>query len=153
MPLDPFLVPLLANLPPLPDYIDDFAAFRAQESAGAEALAQQLMEPGPDVAFTRTFSIPVDGGSIDLVLFQPHTDGPHPVHLYIHGGGWIGGSAHSIATANTCQRARDRSRLQRRRDRVPEGPRAPVPDRAQRLLRSPHLGQGPRGGAGRRAPN
>lgn len=103
MPLDPFLAPLLANLPPLPDHIDDFAAFRAQESAGADALAQQLMEPGPDVAATRTITISIENGSIDLVVFTPFTDGPHPAHLYIHGGGWIGGSAHSRATANTCR--------------------------------------------------
>ena len=103
MPLDPFLAPLLANLPPLPDHIDDFDAFRAQETAGADALVDQLMEPGPEVASEQTISIPVEDGVIDLVVFQPFTDGPHPAHLYIHGGGWISGSAHSRATANTCR--------------------------------------------------
>jgi acetyl esterase len=103
MPLDPFLAPLLANLPPLPDHIDDFDAFRAQETAGADALVDQLMEPGPDVASEQTISIPVEGGVIDLVVFQPFSGGPHPVHLYIHGGGWISGTAHSRATANTCR--------------------------------------------------
>jgi acetyl esterase len=36
----------------------------------------------------RDVSIPADG-TIGLRIYQPFEDGPHPVHLYLHGGGWI----------------------------------------------------------------
>lgn len=92
MPVDPILQPLLANLPPVPDAIDDFDQFRKQEADAADALTDQVCEPAPEGAQRRVVQIPVDGGSIDLHVFTPPTEGPHPVHLYIHGGGWIGGS-------------------------------------------------------------
>lgn len=92
MPVDPILEPLLANLPPMPEEIDDFHAFRAAETAGAGALIDQFTEPAPDGAERREVQIPVDGGTIDLHIFTPTDPGPHPAHLYIHGGGWIGGS-------------------------------------------------------------
>ena len=103
MPLDPFLQPLVANLPPFPEEIDDFPAFRAQESAGAGAIVEQFTEPGPAVRSQRTVSIPVESGAIDLKIYHPEGDGPHPAHLYIHGGGWIGGTIHTPYIDITCQ--------------------------------------------------
>lgn len=93
MPLDPFLAALLPTLPTLPDEIDDFPAFRAQEQAAGEALVAQLVEPAPEIAARRTVTIPVAGATIDLHVFSPFGAGPHPAHLYLHGGGWIGGTA------------------------------------------------------------
>lgn len=92
MPLDPILKPLLADSPPLPTVIDDFDAFRAEENAGADAAADTLMEPAPAGAHRSVHSIPVEEGVIDVHVFTPETAGPHPAHLYLHGGGWIGGS-------------------------------------------------------------
>jgi acetyl esterase len=92
MPVDPIIQPLLANLPPFPDAIDDLDLFRKQEDDAANAMIDQLCEPAPEGAQRRVVQIPVDGGSIDLHVFTPTTAGPHPVHLYVHGGGWIGGS-------------------------------------------------------------
>lgn len=92
MPVDPILEPLLANLPPLPAEIDDFQAFRTQGTEAGNAMIDQLTEPAPEGAHRRVVQIPVDDGSIDLHVFTPSTPGPHPAHLYIHGGGWIGGS-------------------------------------------------------------
>ena len=103
MPLDPFLEPLVANLPPVPEQIDDFPAFRAQDAAGAAVMVEQFTEPGPPVRSRRTVTIPVDGGNIDLKIFHPEGDGPHPAHLYIHGGGWIAGTIHTPYIDITCQ--------------------------------------------------
>ena len=103
MPLDPFLEPLLATLPPTPLQIDDFVAYRSEVNAGADALADQLCEPGPDVLSKSTVTIPVHDGSITLNIFQPLSDGPHPVHLYIHGGGFVAGSIHTKVIDIICQ--------------------------------------------------
>ena len=103
MPLDPFLVPLLETLPTVPAEIEDIALFRAEENAGAAALAEQLLEPAPPVRSKRTVTIPVHDGDITLNVFHPDSDGPHPVHLYFHGGGWIGGTIHSVLVDVLCQ--------------------------------------------------
>lgn len=103
MPVDPFLEPLLAQLPPFPAVIDDWDAFRAQENATVNALAAQLMESPHDPGTKRTVTIPVADGEITLNVFHPRTAGPHPVHLYVHGGGWIGGSIHNAAVDIFCQ--------------------------------------------------
>ncbi|MER6574722.1 alpha/beta hydrolase [Nonomuraea sp. NPDC001023] len=102
MPLDPFLEPLLASLPPSPEEIDDFAAFRAQDQAGSEALVSQLMEPAPPVRSRQAVTIPVNQGTIDLHIFTPIAAGPHPAHIYLHGGGWIGGSINNSAIDIFC---------------------------------------------------
>ena len=94
MPVDPFLEPLLATLPPFPNHIDDWAAYREQGRAEADAMIDRLTEPGPEVRESRTVRLPVRGGSIDLRIHWPYGDGPHPVHLLLHGGGWVAGSAH-----------------------------------------------------------
>jgi acetyl esterase len=95
MPLDPFLVPMLASLPSMPPEIEDFDAYRAQENAGAAALAAELIEPAPPVHSKRTVTLPVNEGKITLDIYHPLGAGPHPVHLYFHGGGWIAGTIHS----------------------------------------------------------
>lgn len=95
MPVDPILQPLLAALPPAPAEIDDFDAYRKQEDAAGDAMIEQVSEPAPEGAQRRVLQIPVDGGSIDLHVFTPSTNGPHPVHLYLHGGGWIAGTVKS----------------------------------------------------------
>jgi acetyl esterase len=94
MPLDPILVPILNAVPPLPATIDDIDAYRAEEAAGAAASVDDLMEPAPEGATRRVVQIPVDGSEVELHIFTPNTTGPHPGHLYVHGGGWIGGTIH-----------------------------------------------------------
>jgi acetyl esterase len=94
MPIDPILAPFLADLPPLPEEIDDFHAWRAEGDQAANALIDQISEPAPPGVERREVQIPVDGGAVDLHVFTPATPGPHPVHFYIHGGGWVAGSIH-----------------------------------------------------------
>jgi len=97
MPLDPFVETLLPSLAPLPEKID-FPAWRAEDEAKAPVLAEQLAQPGPTIKERRQVTIPVDGGTIDLVIHRPIADAPLPAHLYVHGGGWIGGSAKNVFT-------------------------------------------------------
>lgn len=92
MPVDPVLVPILQSLPPFPDHIEDWDALRAQDLLGAEAMAAQLAEPAPEGSTRQGFTIPVNGGSIQVHVYTPPTDGPHPAHVYLHGGGWIQGT-------------------------------------------------------------
>lgn len=94
MPVDPFLAPLLADFPPMPEQIDDWDAYRAQGRQSSEAMVGQLTEPGPQVRDVRTVRLPVPGGAIDLRVYRPEGAGPHSAHLLMHGGGWVVGSAH-----------------------------------------------------------
>jgi acetyl esterase len=109
VPVDPFLEPLLPTLAPMPERIDDWSAYRAQARQGSDAMVEQLTEPGPEVGNVRTVSLPVPGGAIDLRVYQPAGEGPHPVHLYLHGGGWVIGSAHDryvdITSRERCEGA------------------------------------------------
>lgn len=102
MPVDPFLEPLLPTIAPLPEEID-YPALRAQADAAAEFLAAQVAEPGPDVKERRAVSLPVGGGAIDLFIYYPFEQGPHPAHIYLHGGGWSVGSIRQAAIDITCR--------------------------------------------------
>jgi len=101
MPLDPLLEPLVAAAPQLPEEIEDFDAYRAWEEAGGTGMSD-FLEPAPKGVSRREVEIPVRDGSILLHIFTPATPGPHPAHLYLHGGGWIGGSIHSKYTQVLC---------------------------------------------------
>lgn len=91
MPVDPFLAPFLP-MPALPEVIDDWPAFRAENSAAAGALVEQLAEPAPEGVSIEEVSLPVQGGAIALKVYRPTAaTGPLPAYLYIHGGGWTAG--------------------------------------------------------------
>jgi acetyl esterase len=103
MPLDPFLVPFLETLPGTPPSIDDWPAFRAADDAAANALVGPVIEPGPPVQNVETVVIPVRGGSVTAAVYTPFSDGPHPLHLYLHGGGFVFGSAHTAPVDALCR--------------------------------------------------
>lgn len=103
MPLDPFLVPFLKALPKTPPRIDDWSAFRAADDANANALVGPIIEPGPPVQHVETVVIPVQGGSVTAAVYTPFSDGPHPLHLYLHGGGFVFGSAHTAPVDALCR--------------------------------------------------
>lgn len=102
MPLDPFLAPLMP-LPSLPTPIENWDAFRVSGREQLETLTEQIMQPPPASVSSTRLQIPVEGGSILLVIHRPTAaTGPLPVHLYFHGGGWTTGDADSGATAAFC---------------------------------------------------
>ncbi len=66
------------------------------EGARAFALASSAERPpGPEVGEIVDGTYPGAGGDLDYRLYRPPTDGPHPVVLYFHGGGWVLGSHES----------------------------------------------------------
>jgi len=84
------LLELLASLdqPPLDSLSPEDA--RTQMEA---ATAQR--PPGPEVGEIVDAALPGPDGDIDYRLYRPGTEGPHPVVVYYHGGGWVLGHASS----------------------------------------------------------
>ncbi|MFI5622520.1 alpha/beta hydrolase [Nocardioides sp. NPDC051685] len=92
MPIDPALEPILAQLQPLPDELDDIDGIRAMNETVAAGMVGALVEPGPEVRDSRAYTVKVAGGTIEVLVYQPFEPGPHPAHLFLHGGGWAFGS-------------------------------------------------------------
>lgn len=103
MPLDPFLTTLVPTLAGLPEPIEDFDAWRVQDSQANDTLTAELTEPGPKVQEIHDVLIPVPGGTINLRIYYPDGDGDHPAHLYIHGGGWFGASVYDLLVDTACR--------------------------------------------------
>ncbi len=77
------------QLPPLETMgVDGARQFMAASGA--------MMPPGPEVGEIVDATLPgADGTALDYRLYRPATDGPHPIAVYFHGGGWVLGSATS----------------------------------------------------------
>lgn len=59
---------------------------------GSAALARAVAEEPREVGAVTTSQVEVDGGHITVRVYQPKQSGPHPVHVYYHGGGWMFGT-------------------------------------------------------------
>ena len=95
MPLDPqveiFLEQMAAiskGAPPISSYTP--AEYRViSERSMAASLKPEEVKQVEDV------KIPVDGGEIMARIYTPEGNGPYPVFLFFHGGGWVLGSVDS----------------------------------------------------------
>lgn len=65
---------------------DQMTVAQAREVAHAFIDLQGAVE---DVAEIRTETVPVDGGEINVRVYRPHAEGPLPLVVYFHGGGWV----------------------------------------------------------------
>jgi acetyl esterase/lipase len=81
---------LLAELgaPPL-------ESLSVDEARRAIVTANALRPPGPEVGEVVDGELPGAAGPLAYRLYRPATDGPHPIVVYFHGGGWVLGSADS----------------------------------------------------------
>jgi acetyl esterase/lipase len=75
-------VPPIETLPP------------EQARAFMEASAA-MRAPGPEVGEITDGVLPGAGGDLNYRLYRPAGDGPHPVIVYFHGGGWVLGNHQS----------------------------------------------------------
>ncbi|WEH19915.1 alpha/beta hydrolase [Streptomyces sp. VNUA24] len=94
MPIDPDLRPLMPFGHP-PKVIEDPGLFRAQMNQNNDDAFDMFGCPGPRVAERQILSIGSPFGNVRAILYRPATDGPHPVHIFLHGGGWVINSASS----------------------------------------------------------
>jgi acetyl esterase len=70
-----------------------------QARAGHEAETKHLSGPGEPVAEVRDLEIPAPSCVIPARLYRPpERDGPLPLVVYLHGGGWMIGSIESFDT-------------------------------------------------------
>jgi cation diffusion facilitator CzcD-associated flavoprotein CzcO/acetyl esterase/lipase len=77
------------DLPPL----ESMNAEQAREFMAASATQRP---PGPDVGEIVDGVLPAaDGSDLEYRLYRPASDGPHPVVVYFHGGGWVLGDHQS----------------------------------------------------------
>jgi acetyl esterase len=87
MPIDPQVEALLAELaavdgPPLHELSVADARTVAE---GMTAMAGEPIEVGA----VDDITIPVDGAEIGARVYTPQGDGPHPIVMFFHGGGWV----------------------------------------------------------------
>lgn len=102
MPVDPYLEPLLAQLPEIPEEVD-WTVHRPRANREGDELFAVVGEPGPEVAERREVTVPVAGGEVDLFVYRPFEPGPHPVHLLLHGGAFSMGSIRMAVIDAACR--------------------------------------------------
>jgi cation diffusion facilitator CzcD-associated flavoprotein CzcO/acetyl esterase/lipase len=67
-------------------------AMSADDARTFMTLMSAQRPPGPDVAQIVDGVLPGADGDLSYRLYRPHGDGPHPLTVYFHGGGWVLGS-------------------------------------------------------------
>ncbi len=87
MPLDPQVQALMAAMAENPRP-PTWASTPEEARAGYQGLAG-LIGPGPEVAAVADFEVPGPAGPIPVRWYTPEGDGPHPVAVFMHGGGWV----------------------------------------------------------------
>lgn len=99
MPLLPGLQPIVdAMAAPRPEAPTprSVAELRAQGNAALDASIGALQGEMPPIAAQDDHQVPVDGGTITVRRYRPAGEGPFPLHVYLHGGGfWVGTLAQS----------------------------------------------------------
>lgn len=90
-PLDPAIERWLAEREADPTADDTTVAGMRRHSRAVTALARSLLRPFDGIAAeTRVVLDPV-AGPLPAVVRRPLGEGPFPVVVYLHGGGWIAG--------------------------------------------------------------
>jgi acetyl esterase len=64
----------------------------AQARVNHRMETEALVGAGPEVAEVRDLAIPSAGGGIPVRVYRPEGEGPLPIVVWLHGGGWALGS-------------------------------------------------------------
>jgi acetyl esterase len=91
MPLEPRLKPIVL-LASRGDASGPMALRREQSARQSRWGGWLVMHKGPEPAETVDRNVPVEGGRINVRLYRPGTPGPHPLYVFLHGGGWCVGT-------------------------------------------------------------
>jgi acetyl esterase/lipase len=84
--VDPELLPLLETIPNFELSVESVPQMRAG------ILAMQLASPPADPRpVERMVPGPADSPKVRVLIYRPATEGPHPAHLHLHGGGYVMG--------------------------------------------------------------
>ena len=89
--LDPTLVALLAQVPAPDVQSQSLSELRAQ----AESAAVSLAAGAPGVPAT-AHAVPGPAGDLALRIYRPSDEPGLPVLIFVHGGGWVGGTLDAI---------------------------------------------------------
>ena len=93
MPLDPQIEAMLSQMPPWPPMREQpLAQVREAVRSSSAMLPAQ---PGVTVASVEDLAIPGAAGDIAVRLYTPQGEGPFPVTVYFHGGGFVLGDLDS----------------------------------------------------------
>ena len=86
MPLDPTTAAVLAQLAEA-----DAPPMSQLPPAAARELYAQMQPPAPEleVGAVEERMIPGPAGELPVRIYRPAGDGPFPVHVFFHGGGWV----------------------------------------------------------------
>jgi acetyl esterase len=78
-----------------------------QETREQMLVGSCLLGRGDAVHAVEDLQIPGPDGPVPVRLYRPRTEGPLPILVYFHGGGWIMGSiaTHDALCRNLCARA------------------------------------------------
>lgn len=88
MPLDPYFAQLVANAPPYPP-LSEIPVDVLRTSLRASAAARPKLEI--ELADVQDRMIPGPAGPMGVRIYMPLGDGPFPVIVYFHGGGFVVG--------------------------------------------------------------
>lgn len=104
MPVIAALQALLDSAPPAaPLDLSDLPRLRQGGLEGAEALAALVALEPLEVGAVRTVKVPVQGGEIRVRIYRPASQGPHPIHVFYHGGGWVAGTIEETFVDVVCR--------------------------------------------------
>jgi acetyl esterase len=91
MTLDPRLVPVLEIDAARPRLEMPVTEARVRSSEFQQRIRDAYYRRGPEPAAILDLQLPVEGAEIPLRCYRPEGEGPFPVHVYLHGGGfWLG---------------------------------------------------------------
>ena len=82
---------------------DPVTTRRAAILAASDRLFEQFGAPGPELAAVEEHVVTHAGGPVRLRVYRPDTEPGHPVHVFLHGGGWWLGSVDELVVDATCR--------------------------------------------------